>query len=137
MAAVHAEEIREWCLGWNISPELTQELPEMGVVARGLACAFLYRTDSPLCLIDALLTAPGASDAERDAAVDAVVTALFDIAAHLGFTKMGAYTAIPAVVERAERHGFEFVEPKFAYGVLDLTRRQTPASRGTGEGSSG
>ena len=118
--ARHREEFRSWCAAWGLPESASDLVPQFGVIAPGVACAFLYRTDSPVCHIDLLLSAPGVDDDLRDRAIDTIVQAIISAATELGFTRMYAHTALPAVVARAERHGFVFEDKSFSFGLRRL-----------------
>jgi hypothetical protein len=105
--AQHRGWLRAW-LDWHDERPVTPELlPATGFVVPDLAMGFLYRTDSGVALIEVLLSNPMASRELRSEALDAVVTAIIDEARAGGFTRLLGYTALPAVVSRARRHGFE------------------------------
>ncbi len=116
----HGSEFRSWCAAWGLPETAAGLVPQFGVIAPGVACAFLYRTDSPVCHIDLLLSAPGIDDDLRDRAIDTIVSAIIATATELGFTRMYAHTALSAVVERAERHGFVFTDDPVSFGIRHL-----------------
>jgi hypothetical protein len=106
----HYEMISGWWKSWGQDPVSTGMLPNTGVVVEDMACAFLYRTDSDVCLIENLVTKKVESEEEkqtRDEAIDWAVQALCSIASESGYKAICAFTAIPQVVERGKKLGFE------------------------------
>jgi len=103
---LHRAWLRDW-LDWHDERPLAPELlPPTGFVVPELAMGFLYGTDSKMALIEVLISNPMASRELRSQALDAVVEAIIAEAQARGFTRLLGYTALPAVVGRAERHGF-------------------------------
>lgn len=109
---LHFAQVQEWLQFWNdaVTPET---LPQTGFIIPGKAAGFLYRTDSSLAMIETLVAAPGLSKEERSEAVDLVVAAISEESARLGFQVLVGYTQLDAVVKRAERHGFIYVDGGF------------------------
>jgi hypothetical protein len=118
--AADGAELARWCSDWGLGGEVLGRLPQLGLIVPGVAAGFLYRTDSTLCLIDALISNPAVDAGTRDAAIDVVVTNLIGVATELGFTSMLAYTAFDAVKSRAIRHGFEFDDDVYHFGAKAL-----------------
>jgi hypothetical protein len=102
----HRQWLRAW-LDWHderpVAPEL---LPPTGFVVPELAMGFLYETDAKVALIEVLISNPLASREARGQALDVVVETIIEEARTRGFARLLGYTALPAVVSRAERHGF-------------------------------
>ncbi|GHG84957.1 hypothetical protein [Comamonas sp. JC664] len=116
---LHFEHIKAWLQSWDeiVTPD---GLPQTGFVVPGKAAGFLYRTDSSLALIENLVAAPGLSKEERNEAVDLVVAAICKEATRLGFKILLGTTQLDAVVKRAEKHGFIYVDGGFHVIALRL-----------------
>ncbi|AEI68032.1 hypothetical protein [Corallococcus macrosporus] len=109
---LHFEHIKSWLQHWDevVTPD---GLPQTGYVIPGKAAGFLYRTDSSLAMIENLVAAPGLSKEERNEAVDLIVAAICTESARLGFKILLGTTQLDAVVKRAEKHGFIYVDGGF------------------------
>jgi hypothetical protein len=102
----HYDAFCKWMRFYEIDPIEPGYLPSTGFVIEGLACCFLYRTDSKLALIEGLVGNPYAPKAESSRALDLVVEATIAEARQQGFGVLQGYTSFDAVVQRAVRHGF-------------------------------
>lgn len=135
---LHFEQINSWLRFWDGA--MTQDmLSQTGFIIPGKAAGFLYRTDSSLAFIENLVAAPGMSREERTGYVDAIVSAICAEAARLGFKVLLGYTQLDAVVKRAERFGFNYIEGNFhLVGLkLDVATAGQVVEQKAGEGRSG
>ena len=90
-----------------------------GFIIDGLAAVWLFASP-PFAYIEALVANPGAADADRDGALDAVVFAALAHARERGVRAVFSTTDVPAVVTRASRHGFEVIRRAATLIVADL-----------------
>lgn len=82
-------------------------LPKGGRIVEDVAAGFMYRTDSPVAILEPIVANPDAPADLRDVAIDRILGALFDMLRTDGYEMVWAWSAHPAVVERCERLGFE------------------------------
>lgn len=117
--ALHFSQVLAWFQEYDEA--VTQdELPQLGYIVPGKAAGFLYRTDSSLCWIESLVASKQLSKEERSEALDAIVMALARDARRLGFKTMMGLTQLEAVVQRALRLGFVYVDGGFRVIALPL-----------------
>lgn len=115
-----ADDLRAWCEGWGVGAEIVDVHPQLGFIVPGLAVVFLYRTDSPLAMVDGLVSNPASDPDERGKAVDLIMGELFEVARALGFRLAFVYTAVQAGLDRATHLGFQFTEEQYRFGVKPL-----------------
>jgi hypothetical protein len=97
------QEVNAWCAAHGRDPLPAERLPPTGAIVPGVACGFLYRTDSAVALLEAFITNPAATLRRRSAAVDEITLAL--LAQARGSYVMAICTA-GGTARRAPRHGF-------------------------------
>ncbi len=113
--AIHGEMIRSWARRREL-PELRLDLlPPTGRIVPDLAVGFMYRTDTPIAFIESFVANPDADAAERDAAIDRVVHALFDDLRAAGCELIWGWTARDVIVARARKHGFRVSEQPYTF----------------------
>ena len=106
--------IERW---FNTHGDKVAVLPPTGFIVDGVAACFLTKTDSGVALLEAYVTNPAASSADRSAAIDALTARLIREARDCGFTSLIAITIDQGLCARAvERHGFTYVGQK--HGLL-------------------
>jgi hypothetical protein len=102
----HTDMVRDWAAHRSNINVPFDRLPPTGFVIEDLAVVFMYRTDGPVVLIEALITNPESTAELRGAGIERVVGALFDQARAEGYRVAMAVTPRGAIVERAKRLGF-------------------------------
>jgi hypothetical protein len=111
--ARHYEVLCKWFHFYDLPPIDEDFLPPTGFVAEGLAMGFLVRTDTKVATMEPLVSNGYAPLAERDAAMDAVVTALLAEAKGLGYRVVEGFSTIDAVIARGRRLGFAVDAERF------------------------
>jgi hypothetical protein len=82
----------------------------MAVGSRPLAACWLYTTPSGMGMLEGLIADPAAEPAEKSAALDEVVKEAMATAQSDGCVMLFGVSTLPAVVDRAKRHGFEIIK---------------------------
>ena len=116
---LHFEQVRQWNAAHG-EVMLPDALPQSGFIIPGKAAGFLYRTDSCLAWIESLVASPDIKGAERGQAIDAVVLAVCEEGRRLGFRILMGHTVLDAVVQRAQRLGFIYVQGGFHMIAMSL-----------------
>lgn len=106
--ARHIAGVQAWLLARGKKPWPKAMLEGPGFAVDGLAAAWLFSAP-PFAIIECLVANPAAEDAERDAALDAVVRAVLDDARQRGCKVVLATTGVEAVKARAQRLGFSML----------------------------
>lgn len=101
------KEINEWCIAQREKPFAKKAIPNIGRIEPGVACGFIFQTDSSLCLIEGYVTNPKASSEARNKALFAITVQLMTEAKDMGFTTVLAITKDLSIMERALMHGFK------------------------------
>jgi hypothetical protein len=116
---LHFDEVNSWFQARTevLTPE---SLPKVGFIIPGKAAGFLYQTDSSISWIENLVAAPGLPKDERNELIDIIVRTVSDEARRLGFKVLLGYTVLDVVVQRAQRHGFDYVGGGFHLIALHL-----------------
>ncbi len=103
--------VSSWYVSRGIQAIPPQLLPQTGLLIyegdTPLACAFLYKTDSSLALIDGLITNPNATDSlSRKEAMRLLLEELSTIAKEAGYSVLMAAPTHPNVGPFLESQGF-------------------------------
>lgn len=108
--------LNDWLRAREHKPSEMSDLPAVGFVASDgdfrIATCFLRRCEGNYGILDGLATNPEASSELRNAAIDAVVSAICDEAKQREITNLVAWTIDKGTLERSFRHGF--VQSHFA-----------------------
>ena len=103
---LHLEMVKGWSHERQMNVPL-RLLPKGGRIVEDVAVGFMYRTDSPVAIMEGIWANPRASAELRDVALDRLLGALFDMVRADGYDTVWAWTARPEVVARCIRLGFE------------------------------
>lgn len=104
---IHYGMISKWWKAHGMEAPKIHELPELGLIADDIAAGFLYKTDSSVCMIEALIANPEKPTGVRNEALDLVVTELCREAREMGFKKIYGFTRLESVLDRAVSHDFK------------------------------
>ena len=100
-------DLERWWKDWHWDPIPQTMLPEVGFIVPDGAAAFLYKTDSPICWMEWLVSNKGLRFDERDKAVDDVVSACLTEALKLGAAAVFTSTVKMTLQHRLMKHGFK------------------------------
>ena len=100
------EEVSGWWRARDQKPVPRWALPPTGLIAPGLAAAFLYNTDSALAWLGWSTTNPSADKTERRKALDEIIEALVLQAAERGYKVVFTTTDHPRLAEAYRAAGF-------------------------------
>lgn len=78
-----------------------EHLPPTGLIVENIAACFLYRTDTPVALVEHLISNPKSDETERRQAVSEIIGELLAEAKRQGAAIIYALTPISGVAERA------------------------------------
>lgn len=98
--------VKQWWEEWGWQPVPEHALPPVGALVEDIACAWLYRTDSSIAIIDWFVTNKQARDGRQEAKA-AIIHALSDIARHQGFQSVITFVRNPHLLKSFEDAGFE------------------------------
>ena len=86
-------------------------LPSTGVVVskegEDVAAAFMYRTDSPIAVLEGLISSPNSSREDRREAMGIALQALKEQALESGFRALSAVSSHEGVIDLLKSNGFE------------------------------
>lgn len=91
--------------------------PKVGFISEGVACGFVYFTDSPVAIIDCYLSNPNSDAQVRSKALDEITEALIKIAAFHKCQVIKCDTSIISVMKRAEKFGFKSIGSHESYAL--------------------
>jgi hypothetical protein len=94
---------------------------DQGYIVDGIACAFLYTTNSGRASIEELTTNPIASSKDRFQAIQEITRSIIHAAKSLGFKFLIGYSVEPSVYERADELGFQVSAQNFRAIVKPLS----------------
>jgi hypothetical protein len=103
------ETVKGWWEAWGWTPVAKEALAPLGVIASNgeedVCCAWLYRTESSLALLEWFISNPKVKKG-RKGAMNVVILSLCDIAKKYGFTHIVSFTKDPHFTRLLEKHGF-------------------------------
>jgi hypothetical protein len=114
--ATHLPKLDAWArvrgLGENIGdPEL---LPPVGFLVGGIACGFLYQTDSKQAYVGAIMADPATTEKQRRVALLLLLDALMAEAHARGYHAVVGLPTIAALAEKFRQMGFITVPGEYA-----------------------
>lgn len=115
----HIAGVQRWLEDRGMKPWPRVMFQAPGFIVPGVAAVWIFTTP-PFALVECLVSNPAATSDDRDAALDAVVTAALDYAREKGVRVVYSTTTNGAVMARAEKHGFHVVQTNAALLVADL-----------------
>lgn len=96
--------------GWSNDREVKapplEYLPSTGYIVDGVACGFLYLTNSAVGLLEGFITNPNADKNDRNKALDSITLKLIELAELNSCKILKCETKIDAIVNRAKDFGF-------------------------------
>lgn len=90
---------------WGLPPPSRDFLPHIGYMVDGLACGFIYFTDSKVAIIDNFITNKQAEREVRDIALDKIIEALLGSAKTAGCKLVKCDSNLNAIKQRASNWG--------------------------------
>jgi hypothetical protein len=102
------ETICRWLQAHGKSVPERDLLPDTGCIVDGVACGFIYLTNSSLGIIEWYVTNPEVSEIKRGHALQAITAHLIHAARALGYKYLMANTEIEGVAKLAGRNGFTY-----------------------------
>ncbi len=124
----HYFEIKSWWKFHNWSCVPLNHLPKIGIVVYTgdkMACAaWLYQTDSAICIIDWVIANPEIRKQERTDCLDFLITALKDAAFSLGFGSIFTFTRHSLLISRLEKHNFKNTSDGMVNLILNINKKE-------------
>lgn len=81
--------------------------PPTGFIVDGIACGFIYFTNSSVCILDCYLSNPFTDKELRDEALNLITTELIKYAKSHGCKLLKCDTKLDVIKKRALKHGFK------------------------------
>lgn len=101
------DEVSTWWVGYE-KPVCPKELlPPIGFIIEGLCAAWLYRTDSPVVILEPMIGNPKADPTERAEAINALFECMIKCSKELGAQHILAVSSHPKLAAKGALHGFE------------------------------
>lgn len=98
--------VASWWEGYGQAPVPIHLLPWIGYIVDDVAAGFLYQTDSGIALLENFISNKDSRADARSDALDQITSALVKKAEELGYLHIIAFSSLPAIEERARKHGF-------------------------------
>lgn len=98
---IHYDEISEWFKKRNLNVPSKDMLSSNGVIIKGIACGFLYLTDSSLGFLDFYISNPNNKDKKRAKALETITSNLIMWAKDMGVTHLMANSQINTIQKLA------------------------------------
>ena len=111
--------INSWYVKRSLPALSADILPEIGLIAPGVAALFIYQTDSSMAMIEGLIANPDATARDRAEAINQLIDTCVDYAHLLGYTQVIGLTRDAGTYKRVKRHGF------FDLGTYQMVAKRT------------
>lgn len=112
----HFEEIQGWARSYRLNIRKEYCAPT-GLVIEGVCASFLLLTNTGVAFNEPTFANPNISKAMRDEGLNKLGDAMWAYAKGLGVKTLQAYTAVPAIIARAQEHGWR-VDDKRQFTVI-------------------
>lgn len=100
------DEINDWFDDRNEAGISARVLSRTGLIAPGVACGFLFATDSRICFLDFYISNPLAPKEERAAAFDEITRRLIEVAKERDYSLIFGASSHKSIQERCVKFGF-------------------------------
>jgi len=98
-------EIQSWMKARNLTTK--QKPSTIGVIEPGVACCFLYITDSNWAIMDMMISNPASDPKIRDEALFRIGESLCALAKEIGFELISWVTERDTMVKRGTQAGYQ------------------------------
>lgn len=98
-----------WCADKDVSLPPLDALSDTGLIIDGVACGFLYLTNSSVGILEGYFANPGIDKNDRSKALNWITIHLIDLAKTKGVKVIKCDSKIDAVIDRALSFGFRDV----------------------------
>jgi len=109
----HQHYILSWLKQWNLSEDKINILSSTGFIIPDVCCIFLYETNSIIAYLDFFMSNKFISDEIRNTCLDKVVYAAILEAKAKGYQRLVGNSKYNAVVDRANRLGFNVIDGNY------------------------
>ena len=103
----HKEMLMIWAKQWGWNETVIDMFPTTGLIVEDVCCAFLYETNSKVCIIEGFICNKEVKKELRDKSLDQVVDAIMLMGRAKGYKYIKYDTRHQAVVDRGLKHGFK------------------------------
>jgi len=114
------DQFEGWWQSHGVKPPPNHSYPDVGFIVDNIAAAFLYQTDSSICLIESIIYNPNIDKESRTEALDECIECVVLEAMGMGFKTLIGFTEMQAVINRAEKFNFQKHEQKYTMVTKDL-----------------
>lgn len=101
------DEINDWLDDRGQAGISGLVLSRTGFIVPGVACGFLYATDSRICFLDFYISNPLADRQKRSEALDAITVKLIETAKEREYLIIMGASSYNTIQERCEKFGFK------------------------------
>ena len=121
----HALEVMCWLSKHSFALPPENMLPvKTGFIVEGIACGFLYITNSSLGWLEWVFSNPEKPKEERDQALDLIFNKAQERAKELGISALFSAAGIPAYAKILERNGFKETDKNVSHYLKVLGGNQ-------------
>lgn len=115
------DEVNDWLDDRGQAGISNLVLSRTGYIAPGVACGFLYATDSRICFLDFYISNPLAAREARHEALDEITRCLIETAKSRGYLIIMGASSHKTIQERCVRFGFNPQGPQELY-TMEINR---------------
>lgn len=107
--------IVEWMESRALDPLPKDVIPEVGGIVYGIACGFIYKTDSKMAYMEHYISNPFAERHARKQAMQMVTAYLIKQARDAGFKYLYASSYKTTICTLARENGFKYIGNQLAF----------------------
>ena len=103
------ETVYRWWVLHEQNPIPEDALPTYGLIDQEVAAGFLLVTDSTVGFLDFYVSNPQSNPKDRGRVLNMITQGLIEQSRKMGIKYLHCSSALPAVKNRAMKHGFEYI----------------------------
>lgn len=113
-------EVKQWWEGhkWPVIP--FQMLPKTGYIIENVCAGWLYRSDSPICWVEWIISNPASEKIIRNESLNLLIDTLINKAKSEGFSHVFTSVKHPGLIKRYESHGFTIQDSNVTHMIRSL-----------------
>ena len=109
------DEIKAWYEARHLAVPKPDTFPGYGLIVKNVAAGFVILTDAKLGILEFYISNPWSSEKRRDDALDEITKGLMQYGRQFGCKHFMCTTQLPAIGQRAMKHGLEFQGQFYLY----------------------
>ena len=116
--------VKKWWKAWGWTPFLKVLLPPTGIMisyeGKDICAGWIYKTDTPICWFENIISDKGADRKIRDKALDVLLDSMNGTAKNLGFHAAMTSVSSSSLIKRLGEHGYKETDKNMTNYLKEL-----------------